>query len=146
MKATIKFLVLFSVILFQGITLDAAVKENLDESPVAGKWSVNVGPGSQAAWNWAGISRNFLINRNFAFFLTAGVGTILFGGGISWYHDYCRSGPVVSGTVGIAGGHANVGYQFRYDDSSYLQIGAGYGSYFMQFNGVMPYAAYEYRF
>lgn len=110
------------------------------------KWSVNLGPGTQTAWNWAGISRNFFLNNNLAVFLTAGAGTIFVGGGVAWYHNFVGSGPVVSGTIGIIGGHANVGYQIKYDKSTYFLMGAGYGSYFMQHNGFLPYASYEYRF
>ncbi|MBI4650367.1 hypothetical protein HY745_03595 [Candidatus Desantisbacteria bacterium] len=82
-------------------------------------WTINLGIGDVKAWNYAGISKEFIINKNTAFFLTGGIGTILAGAGISYYANRNGNGIVCAGTIGIVGIHANLAYQFILNEHNF---------------------------
>ena len=109
-------------------------------------WTVHAGAGSSKAWNFTGVTKEFLLNEHTAFFLTAGFGTILVGGGAAYYTNRSGNGLVASATAGLAGAHLNLGGQLRVSRRGFLTAGGSFGTYFLQYRGPLPFASFEYRF
>jgi len=108
--------------------------------------SVSAGP-SVKAWNYAGYTKDFVINDHCTLYVTGGLGTILFGGGAAWYgNGYDESGFVAALAAGILGYHGGLAYQWKTEEHSYLSLGVTYGMYFIQYEGFLPVLSYEYRF
>ncbi len=109
-------------------------------------WTVHVGAGSTKAWNYVGLTKEFMVSDNMTFFLAGGLGTILAGAGIACYSNRDGNGVAASATAGIAGAHVNLAYQFKLGQQGFLAAGCSYGVFFMQYEGFVPILSYEYRF
>ena len=114
------------------------------ESPAV--WTANVGAGSLGAWNYIGVRRDVMRDEHVALYFTAGLGTILVGGGAAYYSARNGSGMAASISAGVLGANANLVYQLQIDPHDYLVLGASYGYYFIQYIGWAPVLAYERRF
>lgn len=110
------------------------------------RWSAHVGVGSARAWNFVGITMDIVRRGRTSTYLAAGFGTILIGLGAAYHANRDGSGIVLSATAGLAGAHANAGYQIRLADRTFLTGGVSAGSFFLQHNGVLPFLAFERRF
>ena len=79
-------------------------------------------------------------------YLVAGTGTILVGAGAAYYTNRYGTGFVVAATAGILGAHASIGGQLALGRDWFLGGGVGYGSYFLQHQGALPYLSVEHHF
>lgn len=107
--------------------------------------TAQLGAGSLRGWNFASISYEVFPGNQkvVGLFAVAGLGTILAGVGAAYYSNLHGSGLTASAVAGIAGAHVNLGGRFRVGRTGYVTAGAGYGSYFLQHHGVMPYLGWE---
>lgn len=109
--------------------------------------TIQAGAGSARGWNYASIALEMFPGDqdSLGLFAVAGLGTIMVGGGVAWYGDRDGTGPVASAVAGVAGAHVNGGWQIRLGELGFLAAGAGYGAYFLQHQGFLPYLSWEYR-
>jgi len=120
-------------------------RESLSEQPKT--WTLHAGYGSPKAWNFIGITKEYmLIDDHVTVFLTGGSGTILIGAGLALYSNYDGTGVICSAAGGMMGGHANLSAQLKFGRFSFLTIGCSYGKFVFDQEGFLPVAAYEYRF
>lgn len=109
-----------------------------------GRWVAHLGAGSLHAWNFVGLTREWRRGR-FRPFVTGGLGTILIGAGAAYYTNPDGSGLVLSATAGIAGAHATAALDLRLSQRWGLVLGGSYGTYFLQYRGLLPVAALQVR-
>jgi len=107
--------------------------------------SVMVGP-SPYGWNFVGARKDLYSDQQTDLFVTAGLGTILLGvGGAVYLNDRNADSFVLSAVAGIAGFHGGVSYQWKVNATDFIHVGVHVGSYFLQYNGVLPIVSWEHR-
>jgi hypothetical protein len=109
-------------------------------------WTLHAGIGSPKAWNFVGVSKEYLLDDHTAFFITGGLGTALIGAGMVYYGQREGNGMVVSSAIGLVDLQATLAYQFKLGPQDYLAMGAGYGVFFMQCTCWLPVLSYEHRY
>lgn len=109
-------------------------------------WTFNAGIGSPKAWNYAGITREYLIDKHTSVFVTGGLGTALIGTGIAYYGNREGNGIVVSSTIGIVDLQATLAYQVKIGPEDFVSAGESYGMFFMQCYCLLPVLSYEHRY
>lgn len=140
-KITMRFFLLFMFCMACGNIAHAGDSDARDNV-----WSFNIGPNAKN-WGYVGLTRDYPVNDNFSLFVTGGLGTILIGGGAAYYANaYYEDSLVLSATVGLLGAHADLAYQWKLRQKDFLTLGASYGVYFMQYQGFLAVASYEFRF
>lgn len=109
-------------------------------------WIINAGPSPHAYNPYGGITREYG-QGSVRTFLTGGVGTILWGGGVAWYANTDRTGLTAAATVGFLGWHISVAEQIPLDVEKrwLLTLGYSYGLYMIQYQGGLPVLGLEYR-
>lgn len=109
--------------------------------------ALQLGAGSLHGWNVASVTYELFPRGQdqVALFAVAGLGTILGGAGVAYYTSRYGTGLTASAVAGIAGAHVNAGGRIRLSSRSFLTGGVGYGLYFLQLEGFMPYLAWERR-
>jgi len=107
--------------------------------------SVMVGP-SPYGWNLIGVRKDIVRDPEATVFVTAGLGTILVGAGAAW-HPYGRNadGPILSGVVGVWGGHLGASYQWMLNPTDSIHFGVHVGSVFALHEHVLPIVSWEHR-
>ena len=145
-RITFRLLILTLVMGFPATALAQEAAGRSSETAPPRTWAVHLGAGSAKAWNFMGVTKEFLLNEHTTLFLTAGFGTILVGGGAAYYTNRSGSGLVASATAGLAGAHLNLGGQLKVSRRGFLTAGGSFGTYFLQYRGSLPFAAFEYRF
>lgn len=111
-----------------------------------GTWTFNAGAGSPKAWNFVGITREYLLDDHSAFFVTGGLGTALIGAGYIYYGDREGNGIVASSAIGVVDLQATLAYQWKVGDQDFVAAGASYGVFFMQCTCWLPVLSYEHRY
>jgi len=106
----------------------------------------NAGIGSPKAWNYTGITKEYLLDDHSAFFVTAGLGTALVGAGYVYYADREGNGFVASTAIGIVDLQATLAYQLKVAPQDFVAIGGSYGAFFMQCYCWLPVLSYEHRY
>lgn len=109
-------------------------------------WTFNAGAGSPKAWNYVGITKEYLLDDHSAFFVTGGLGTALIGAGYIYYGNREGNGIVASSAIGVVDLQATLAYQWKVGDQNFLAAGASYGAFFMQGTGWLPVLSYEHRY
>ena len=97
-------------------------------------WSVQAGFGTRRNWNLIEISKDFKISEDGSFYLTAGLGATLIGGGFSFSSDYNEKGLIFSGSLGITTQglpsiNGSLLYQWRMGDQGFFSLGLMAGVY-----------------
>lgn len=107
--------------------------------------TAQLGAGSLRGWNFASISYEVFPGDQevVGLFAVAGLGTILAGVGAAVYSNLHGSGLTASAVAGLTGAHVNLGGRFGVGRVGFLTAGVGYGSYFLQHHGFMPYLSWE---
>lgn len=106
----------------------------------------NAGAGSPKAWNYVGVTKEYLINDHSAFFITGGLGTALIGAGYVYYGNREGNGITASSAIGIVDLQATLAYQWKVDRQDFIAIGGSYGMFFMQCHCWLPVLSYEHRY
>jgi hypothetical protein len=106
----------------------------------------NAGAGSPRAWNYAGVTKEYLLDDHSAFFVTGGLGTALIGAGYVYYSNREGNGIVVSSAVGIVDLQATLAYQWQVQRNDFIYAGGSYGMFFMQCYCWLPLLGYEHRY
>lgn len=107
--------------------------------------SVMVGP-SPYGWNLVGVKKDLVRERQATVFVTAGVGPILVGGGAAWHPNGRNAdGFILSGVVGVWGGHLGASYQWILNPKDSLHFGLHVGSTFAAHEHVLPIVSWEHR-
>lgn len=109
-------------------------------------WTLNAGIGSPKAWNFVGVTKEFLLDDHTAFFVTGGLGTALAGAGFVYYGNREGNGIVVSSAIGVVDLQATLAYQLKVGPQDFISAGASYGMFFMQCNCWLPVLSYEHRY
>ncbi len=109
-------------------------------------WTFNAGIGSPKAWNFAGITREFLLDDHTAFFVTGGLGTALVGVGVAYYDNRSGNGIVASSAIGVVDLQATLAYQVKIAPQDFVAVGGAYGLFFMQCACWLPVLSYEHRY
>ncbi|MFA6015523.1 MAG: hypothetical protein WC742_10700 [Gallionellaceae bacterium] len=111
-----------------------------------GVWIINAGPSPHAYNPYGGITREYG-QGSVRTFLTGGLGTIFWGGGVAWYANTDRTGLTAAATLGLLGWHVAVAGQLPLDAEKrwLLTAGYSYGVYMMQYQGGLPVLGLEYR-
>lgn len=109
-------------------------------------WTFNAGIGSPKAWNYAGITKEFLLGDHAALFVTGGLGTALIGAGFAYYGHREGNGVIVSSAIGIVDLQATLAYQLKVGQQDFIAIGGSYGILFMQCECWLPVLSYEHRY
>ena len=109
-------------------------------------WTFNAGIGSPKAWNYAGITKEYLLDDHTAFFVTGGLGTALIGAGIAYYGNREGNGIVVSSAIGLVDLQATLTYQYKTGPQDFFAVGGSYGAFFMQCICWLPVLSYEHRY
>ena len=119
------------------------------ETPQEKTWTFSSGLGSSKAWNFVGIAKELPVSDHLSIFVTAGLGEMILGAGITLYADRERSGVVASAVAGT-GQQLVLTYRWKLGETNYLALG---GTYIRQFGfsdydhpQVLPVLAYEHRF
>ena len=103
------------------------------------------------------ISKDFKISEDGSFYLTAGVGATLVGGGFSFSSDYNEKGLIFSGSLGITTQglpsiNGSLLYQWRMGDQGFISSGLmlGVNDIYVEGDGshgyVLPVLCFDYRF
>ena len=145
MKIAIR-LILTAALLFPPLS---TAQEMLSEAPATNEpkiWTFNAGIGSPKAWNFAGITREYLLDDHTALFVTGGLGTALIGAGVIYYGNREGHGIVVSSAIGIVDLQATLAYQINLGKQDFISAGGSYGAFFMQCNCWLPVLSYEHRY
>jgi hypothetical protein len=127
------------------LVIPSSITANAARGPEAERVTLHAGYGSLRAWNYAGISWDFLASRHASMFVTGGIGTIFAGGGFALFTNRNGTGLNTAFTIGFLGGHINTGGQIKMGDYGFLTGGVGWGSYFTQHDGLMPFIGWEWR-
>lgn len=106
----------------------------------------NAGIGSPKAWNYVGITKEYLLDGHTAFFVTGGLGTALIGAGFAYYGNREGNGIVVSSAIGIVDLQATLAYQYKAGPQDFIAVGGSYGAFFMQCTCWLPVLSYEHRY
>lgn len=106
----------------------------------------NAGIGSPKAWNYAGITKEYLLDEHTAFFVTGGLGTALIGAGFAYYGNREGNGIVVTSAIGIVDLQATLAYQYKAGPQDFIAVGGSYGVFFMQCTCWLPVLSYEHRY
>lgn len=106
----------------------------------------NAGIGSPKAWNYAGITKEYLLDDHTAYFITGGLGAALIGAGVAYYGNREGNGIVVSSAIGIVDLQATFAYQLKVGPQDFIAIGGSYGVFFMQCTCWLPVLSYEHRY
>lgn len=122
----------------------ATAQENTTTTASERRWVVHAGAGSPHAWNFVGATREFSSGR-VRLFATAGFGSFLVGGGVVCYTNPGSTGFVLAGAGGLAGAHVAAALDLRLSDKAGIVLGGSYGSYFLQYQGPLPIAAFQLR-
>lgn len=109
-------------------------------------WTFNAGIGAPKAWNYVGVTKEYLLDDHSAFFVTGGLGTALIGAGYVYYGNREGNGIVASSAVGIVDLQATLAYQWKVDRQDFIAIGGSYGMFFMQCWCWLPVLSYEHRY
>ncbi len=109
-------------------------------------WTLHAGLGSPKAWNYFGLTKEYLLDEHSSYFVTGGLGTALIGVGLAYYGDREGNGLVATTTVGVVDLQATLGYQYKLGKHDYLTAGATYGMLFMQCYCWLPVVSYEHRY
>lgn len=109
-------------------------------------WTFNAGAGSPKAWNYVGITREYLLDDHTTFFVTGGLGTALIGAGLAYYGNREGNGIVVSSAIGIVDLQATLAWQLKVGPQDFIAIGGTYGMLFMQCWCWLPVLSYEHRY
>lgn len=124
-------------------------QEMLAEPPVTNEpktWTFNAGIGSPKAWNYAGITKEYLLDEHTTFFITGGLGTALIGAGIAYYGNREGNGMVVTSAIGVVDLQATAAYQLKTGPQDFITLGGSYGVFFMQCQCWLPVLSYEHRY
>lgn len=107
--------------------------------------SVMIGP-SPWGWNLVGVKKDLVREKETTLFVTAGLGTILVGGGAA-YHPNGRNaeGPIFSAVVGVLGGHLGASYQWMLNTTDSIHFGLHVGAGWAWDHPLMPIVAWERR-
>ena len=106
----------------------------------------NAGIGSPKAWNYVGITKEYLLDEHTAFFVTGGFGTALIGAGFAYYGNREGNGVVISSAIGIVDLQATLAYQYKAGPQDFIAVGGSYGVFFMQCMCWLPVLSYEHRY
>lgn len=106
----------------------------------------NAGIGSPKAWNYVGITKEYLLDEHTTFFVTGGLGTALIGAGLAYYGNREGNGIVVSSAIGVVDLQATLAYQMKVGQQDFIAIGGTYGMLFMQCWCWLPVLSYEHRY
>ena len=109
-------------------------------------WTLHAGIGSPKAWNFMGITREYLLDDHTAFYITGGLGTALIGAGITYYDNREGNGVVATSAIGIVDLQATLAYQFKIGKQDFISVGGSYGMFFMQCWCWLPLLSYEHRY
>ena len=109
-------------------------------------WTFNAGIGSPKAWNYVGVTKEYLLDDHTAFFVTGGLGTALIGAGVIYYGNREGNGVVLSSAIGIVDLQATFAYQAKLGRQDYISVGGTYGMLFMQCYCWLPVLSYEHRY
>ncbi|OGS94114.1 MAG: hypothetical protein A3H31_07205 [Gallionellales bacterium RIFCSPLOWO2_02_FULL_57_47] len=145
MKIVIQF-ILTAALLFPALS---PAQEESAAPPAATEpktWTFNAGIGSPKAWNYVGVTREYLLDDHTAFFVTAGLGTALVGAGLVYYGNREGNGIAVSSAIGIVDLQATLAYQLKVGPQDFVAMGASYGAFFMQCTCWLPVLSYEHRY
>lgn len=145
MKIAIK-LILISILL---LPLATPAKEMQAEPSATNEpktWTFNAGIGSPKAWNYAGITKEYLLDDHTTVFITGGLGTALIGTGIAYYGNREGNGIAASAAIGIVDLQATLAYQIKLGAQDFISAGASYGMFFMQCYCWLPVLSYEHRY
>lgn len=145
MKTAIR-LILTTALLFSS---HSAAQETPDSAPATNEpktLTFNAGIGSPKAWNYVGITKEYLLDDHTAFFVTGGLGTALIGAGLVYYGNRAGNGIAVSSAIGIVDLQATFAYQLKVGPQDFVSVGGGYGSFFMQCTCWLPVLSYEHRY
>ena len=145
MKIAIQF-ILTTALLFPALSPaqeESAAPQTANEPKTL---TFNAGIGSPKAWNYVGITREYLLDDHTAFFVTGGLGTALIGAGLVYYGNGERNGIVVSSAIGIVDLQATLAWQLKVGLQDFVTIGASYGAFFMQCTCWLPVLSYEHRY
>jgi len=130
----------------------AAGEETGDQQPRT--WSINAGFGTSRNLNFLEITKDFIVGRNLSFFVSAGLGLHLLGGGIAYQRHYNEKGLVLS--VSFCAPiiyedffpYTLIAYQWPLGRRGLLVTGAGlaYSFWLEEVSLPFPVLSYEYRF
>ena len=116
-------------------------------------WSVQFGLGTPRSMNLIGITKDFRVGENSAFFLTGGLGVNLLGIGFCKQHDYNNNGVNFSGTIGYTGNalaiYSTATYQWRIANRGFISAGILAGAFENEEGNnslIFPTASFDYRF
>lgn len=145
MKIAIQ-LTLTSALLFPALS---PAQEESTAPPAANEpktLTFNAGIGSPKAWNYVGVTKEYLLDDHTAYFVTGGLGTALIGAGIAYYGNRESNGIVVTSAIGIVDLQATLAYQLKVGPQDFIAMGATYGVLFMQCTCWLPVLSYEHRY
>lgn len=111
-------------------------------------WTFSAGAGSSKAWNLVGLSKELFASDHASVFVTAGLGEMILGAGVTLYSNREGSGVVASAVAGT-GLQVVVAYRWNLGKSNYFSLGAAYikvAGFSNADPGVAPVVAYEHRF
>lgn len=145
MKIVIQ-LILISIMLFPLTTPAQEMQAETSTTNKPKTWTFNAGIGSPKAWNYAGITKEYLLDDHTTFFITGGLGTALIGTGIAYYVNREGNGIAVSTTIGIIDLQATLVYQIKLGAQDFIAAGGSYGMFFMQCYCWLPVLSYEHRY
>lgn len=107
--------------------------------------SVIAGP-SPWGWNIVGVKKDLHREQQATLFVTAGLGTILVGGGAAWHpNGRDADGPILSAVLGIWGAHLGASYQWKVNPTDFIHFGVHVGSGYVWDEHVLPIVAWEHR-
>jgi len=114
-----------------------------------GDWTINAGFGSSKLYNIVGIVKELPLEGKWRWYIGAGLGDILVGGGVSWFSDRENDGLFLSLNAGLIGAYLNGGYQFKVGKQSHLVFGLSAGTegrFVSKSLGLLrPVVAFEYH-
>lgn len=139
-------LILTTVLLFPALSRAQEEPSATPSANNAGIWTFHAGIGSPKAWNYAGLTREYLLDDHTSYYVTGGLGTALIGVGMAYYGKREDDGLVATATVGVVDLQATLGYQLRLGKHDYITAGGTYGLLFMQCYCWLPVLSYEHRY
>lgn len=126
------------------VSADAQVTGS-DASDRGPMLTAQIGAGSLRGWDFASLPFEVFPGdqEEVGVFAVAGLGTIMIGAGVAYYSNLRGTGLTASAVAGLAGAHINGGGRLAIDRLGFLTAGVGYGSYFLQHHGLLPYLSWE---